>query len=268
MKQYENETGKRAIWHGNITEGFKKWKSGEKIYFDKKERISILIDEETKNEWINFTKENDVASISKLIRESVAFYMDFKLKLPQFEDFSNISHNLKEPLTTIKGFSELLMEDYKHELSWDVLSKVRDIFDKSVDLEERINNLDIKRISRKDQYDILIVDDDAYTIKLLTDIFEAKGYICEKASTGKDAFELLEKSKPKLILLDIILPDINGYEICKKLKTRKELVKVPIYYITAVSPNEVKKNMKETGADGYFLKPFKLTDFEVLDTLL
>ncbi|MFX1277088.1 MAG: response regulator [Promethearchaeota archaeon] len=268
MEKYEKETGKKAIWHGNITEGFKKWKKGEKVYVDKRERISILIDEKDKNEWQDFARENNIITLSKLIRESVNFYMDFKKKLPQFENLSNITFNLKEPLTTIKGFSELLMQDYKHELSWDVLLKIRSIFEKSVDLEERINSMDFKQLYRKDQYDILIVDDDEYTIQLLTDILETKGYKCEKATTGKEALELLEKTTPKIILLDIILPDISGYEICKVIKTRKELIKTPVYYITAVSPNEVKNKISDTGADGFFLKPFKLTDFNVLENYL
>jgi len=54
MEQYENETGKFAIWRGRITEGFRKWQKGEKIYEKNKERIMILVSEEIKSNWQNF----------------------------------------------------------------------------------------------------------------------------------------------------------------------------------------------------------------------
>ncbi|MFX1340230.1 MAG: response regulator, partial [Promethearchaeota archaeon] len=76
--------------------------------------------------------------------------------------------------------------------------------------------------------------------------------------------EELKRYKPKLILLDIILPDIYGYEICKKIKTDNKFKSIPVYYITAVPEADVQKNMEETGADGFFLKPFKFNKFESL----
>ena len=69
---------------------------------------------------------------------------------------------------------------------------------------------------------------------------------------------------PKLILLDILLPDIDGYEICKKIKSNDQLKEVPVYYITAVPHSEVVDKMKETGANGFFLKPFDFSKFEIL----
>ena len=134
--------------------------------------------------------------------------------------------------------------------------------------QERINKLDIKRIHRKTEYDILIVDDDGYTIKLLTDIFETKGYKCEKASSGKEALELLENSMPKLILLDIILPDINGYEILKRIRVDKKLRDIPVFFLTAIAGSDVQKNLEETKADGYILKPFNFSDFEIIFDIL
>ena len=65
-----------------------------------------------------------------------------------------------------------------------------------------------------------------------------------------------------LILLDIILPDISGYEICKRIKSDEKFKSIPLYYLTAIPGTEVEKNIEETGADGYILKPFDLSDFE------
>ncbi len=264
MKTYEKETGKRAIWRGNVTESFKKWKRGEKIYLDDNERIVILIKEKIKNEWLEFAAKNNISTISKLIRDSVKFYMNFKSRDFDFENISSILHHLKEPLTSMKGFSEMLIEDYKHELSWEILLKIKSIFDQSLILEKRIDNLAFNDIETKKQIDILIVDDDAFTIKLLTDFFTKRGYMCMDALRGEIALDLLEKNIPKLILLDILLPDINGYEICRKIKTNERLKNIPVFFITAVTPSEVEGKVEETGAEGYFLKPFSLTGFKSL----
>ena len=141
MGEYEKETKKKAIWRGNITQSFKKWQRGEKIYIDDKERICILASEEIKNKWRHFAAKNKISTLSKLIRESVEFYMAFKSRKFDFNSISDIIHYLKEPLTAIKGFSEIITENHKHELNWDVLLKIRDILDESRVLEERIESL-------------------------------------------------------------------------------------------------------------------------------
>jgi len=264
MDKYEKETGKKAIWHGRITQSFKKWKKGEKIYIDDKERIAILVTDSIKTNWQEFAKKNNIQTISKLIRDSVEFYMNIKTKLIDFENISKITHYLKEPLTSIKGFSEILIEEYKQELSWDVLLKIRNIFDQSLILEERIQNLSLNKNEEENQCDVLIVDDDLLTIKLLRDYFERKGYKCKEAHDGKGTLKFLETNIPKLILLDIILPDISGYDICNTIKSENKLKNIKIYYITAVPPIEVKKKVKETGAEGFFLKPFKIGEFSKL----
>ncbi len=264
MKNYEKETGKKAIWRGVITESFKKWKRGEKIYLDDKERIVILVSESIKNEWQEFASKNNISTISKLIRDSVKFYMNFKAKGFDLDNISEITHHLKEPLTSMKGFAELLVEDYKQELSWDVLLKIKNIFDQSLILEERIENLSINKIADNNRCDIFIIDDDNYTIKLLTDFFQKRGYKCKEALRGFKALELLEEINPKLILLDIILPDISGYEVCKKIKSNNKLKNIPVYFITAVTSFQVQGKLVETSADGFFLKPFKLSEFDIL----
>jgi len=65
-------------------------------------------------------------------------------------------------------------------------------------------------------------------------------------------------------LLDIILPDINGYEICKKIKSNEKLRRVPLYYITAVPESEIYEKMSDSGANGFFLKPFDMAEFNNL----
>ena len=270
MIRYENETGKYAIWRGIITEGYKKWAKGEKVYNRDKERISLYVSEETKNEWQEFIKNSNYSTISKLIRESVKTFIEENpsresgLNKLNSQTISNISHALKEPLTSIKGYSQLLLENYKNVLNENILSTIRNIFDQSILLENKIIGFldDIQVESPK--YDILLIEDDLATIRLITSYFESKGYVCKGVVSGSKGIEELKNAEPKLILLDIILPDLSGYDICKTIKSDKEYKRIPVFFLTAIAGSEVEKNLEETGADGYILKPFNFSDFEVV----
>ena len=168
MEEYQEETDKYAIWRGSITEGFKKWLKGEKIYDRDKERISLYVSEETKKNWQNFKESHEYSTISALIRESVDYYIEQKsdlfgegLRRMDDKTISNISHSLKEPLTTIKGFSQLLLENYNKELNEEVLLTIKNIFDQSLLLENKIINI-LDNIAVEElhpQYDILLIED-------------------------------------------------------------------------------------------------------------
>lgn len=264
MEDYEKETGKFAIWRGRITEGFKKWQKGEKIYEKDKERIMILVSDEVKSTWQNFVKKFEYTTVSKLIREAVNFFIKLKESSSTVRPLSQISHELKESLTIIKGYSHLLFEEYKEQLDWDILSKIKTIYDQSLILEDKIiDNLEQPKME-KTIYDILIIEDELLTINLLVDYFRMKNYTCKYVLTGEEALKEIKSNIPKLILLDILLPDIDGFEICRKIKSNENLKKVPVFYITAVPRSKVVEKMSETGADGYFLKPFDFSKFKIL----
>ena len=273
MEEYQEETDKYAIWRGSITEGFKKWLKGEKIYDRDKERISLYVSEETKKNWQDFKESHEYSTISALIRESVDYYIEQKsdlfgegLRRMDDKTISNISHALKEPLTTIKGFSQLLLENYNEELNEEVLFTIKNIFDQSLLLENKIINI-LDNIAVEElhpQYDILLIEDDLATIRLLTSYFKSKGYKCKGVVSGTKGIEQIRGGVPKLILLDIILPDISGYEICKMIKDHKVYKEIPVYLLTAIPGSEVEKKMGEIKADGYILKPFDFSDFEVV----
>lgn len=271
MKKYEDETGKYAIWQEKITEGFKKWLKGEKIYDRDKERISLYVAEDTKEKWQEFIRDHNYTTISKLIRDSVDHFIEQKTNIISSglhkmdeKTIANISHALKEPLTSIKGFSQLLLENYKDDLDEDVLSTIKNIFDQSMLLENKIINIldKIKVEEAQTQYDILLIEDDLATIRLLTSYFESKGFTCKGVVSGTKGIEELRTSTPKVILLDIILPDISGYEICDMIKKDKKFKEIPVYFLTAIPGSEVVKNIGN--ADGYILKPFDFSDFEVV----
>jgi CheY-like chemotaxis protein len=190
--------------------------------------------------------------------------MEYKANSRSLKSIEDISHELKEALTIIKGYSQILFEDYKDKLDWDITLKLKTIYDQSLILENKIiTNLE-KPNTEDLSYDILIVEDDLLTINLLMDFFGRKGYSCKCITTGSEALEELQNNTPKLVLLDILLPDISGYEICREFKSRKQRQNIPIFYITAVSGNEVREKLDETGADGYFLKPFDFRKFTIV----
>lgn len=270
MEKYEKTTGKYAIWRGIITEGFKKWQRGEKIYDRFKERIALYVSKETKEDWQNFVRNSKYTSISKLIRDAVNNFIDKKLEVIDYEnynknnqlrDLSDISYVLKEALTSIKGFSQLLIENYKEELSEEIILKIKEIFDKSVFLENKIYESLEYTPTSKSQYDILLIEDDISTIKLLTSFFERKGYSCKGVISGSKGLDELKRNIPKIILLDIILPDINGFEVCKIINSNKEYQNIPIFLLTAVSSSKVENFIKKTKVNGYVSKPFDFSDF-------
>ena len=273
MKQYEEDTTKYAIWRGAVTTGFINWLRGEKIYDREKERISLYVSDKTKEEWSDFIKTHKAKynTISKLIRESVNYFIKKKSSLVNDDlnkldnkTLTNISHALKEPLTSIKGFSQLLIENYKEEMEENVFNTIKNIFNQSLLLEKKIISILDNIETETTQYDILLIEDDLATIRLLTSYFESKGFTCKGVVSGSKGLDEIKNNPPKLVLLDIILPDYSGYNICKQIKSNKDLRNIAVYLLTAIPGSEVKKNLEESNADGYILKPFDFSDFEVI----
>lgn len=220
--------------------------------------------EDTKNKWENFVDEYEFTTISMLIRKAVNFYIDSEPLISLINNFSKITHDLKEPLTSIKGFSQLILEHESDKLDTNILLRIKEIYDQSLFLERKINNIINEFEPVNHTYDVLIIDDDSPTIMVLTDFFDINGFSSFGVTTGTKGLDELSRTTPKLIILDIVLPDINGYEICKKIKQDDKLKHIPIYYITAIPESEANKKIKETGADGLFCKPFSFSDLNIL----
>ena len=258
MKTYEKETGKRALWRGTLTEGFKGWKKGDEVSEKEKERITTLVSPETKKKWQNYTERKNISTISKLIRNAVEFYLEAEPKLSYLENISGLAKDLKTPLTPIKGFSQLIIENYAENLDTEILSKIKEIYSQSQQLENKINEIlsVLEPEKSNEEFEILIIDNDISTITVLKSFFELNGYSSKGVTTGKKGLEELDRTTPKLILLSIILPDIKGNEVFKKIKSYKDFKEVPIFFITIMSEAEANKITSDTNATGYFLKPF------------
>jgi PAS domain S-box-containing protein len=105
---------------------------------------------------------------------------------------------------------------------------------------------------------ILIVDDNARNIHLLRDILCSEGGFAIAATTGgEEAIELARRNRPDLILLDVKMPQMNGYDVCEALKSRPETAAIPVVFLTArkTDPEDVAKGFAVGGAD-YLTKPF------------
>ena len=112
---------------------------------------------------------------------------------------------------------------------------------------------------------ILIVDDEQDIVESLKFVLEGCNYSCYCAYNGEDVLNLAREIMPDLIILDVMMPRINGYKISRLLKFDKKYQNIPILMITARSQEEDKLIGEETGANEYITKPFDLD--EVLKTV-
>ncbi|GAB4375830.1 MAG: diguanylate cyclase [Elainellaceae cyanobacterium] len=109
---------------------------------------------------------------------------------------------------------------------------------------------------------ILIVDDNPDNLRLLAKILESQGYTVRKSLNGRMALQAVNRDPPDLILLDITMPEINGYEVCQQLKTSEPTASIPIIFISALDCVHDKVRAFEIGGQDYIVKPFQ--ELEVL----
>lgn len=103
---------------------------------------------------------------------------------------------------------------------------------------------------------ILVVDDEPHVRILLKSRLEANGYAVVTAYGGTQALEKVKEEKPDLILLDIVMPDLNGYEVAQKLKADPETAAIPIIIFTASNVRELEDKCRALGVDYIIMKPF------------
>ncbi len=105
---------------------------------------------------------------------------------------------------------------------------------------------------------VLLVDDDEDFIETVKFYLIHSGYLVSVAKNGEEAFDKLKIGKPDIILLDVMMPGIQGTEVCKKLKADSDLSSIPIMMVTAKGQREDIENAIKAGANGYIPKPFSL----------
>ena len=102
---------------------------------------------------------------------------------------------------------------------------------------------------------ILIVDDTPHNVKLLADLLAVKGYAVLTASSGAQALEKVETEAPDLVLLDVVMPAMSGYEVCRKIRGNPATAVLPVVMVTALDPAQERVKGIEAGADDFLSKP-------------
>ena len=111
--------------------------------------------------------------------------------------------------------------------------------------------------------DIMIVDDQPANLKLLEDMLGPLGYAVRSFPRGRLALAAVHQRAPDLILLDITMPEMTGFEVCRQLKSSPELYKIPVIFLSALSDAEDKVNAFRCGGADYITKPFQLEEVQV-----
>jgi DNA-binding response OmpR family regulator len=110
------------------------------------------------------------------------------------------------------------------------------------------------------QKKILVVDDEADLVETLRFPLEMEGFNVLVSYNGEDALNQARKENPDLILLDLMLPKLDGYKVCRLLKFDERYKHIPIVMLTAKTQEKDKLLGKETGADEYITKPFDIDE--------
>ena len=213
------------------------------------------------------------------------------------EEYSELRHNLRTPLNAIIGYSEILIEDLEDDLPDQALSDLQTIIDLSREIEKAIESFvdyirgeasssgsnettnsssqlesaealfkslgDIDYSIELDESvtnsDILIVDDNKTNCEVLERRLSLQGLNCRTALDGETALSEVKKKTPDLILLDVILPDINGLELLKTFRQQFSIDDLPIIMVSAFNDVDGIAKCIQLGAQDYLPKPLNGT---------
>lgn len=203
---------------------------------------------------------------------------------------ATLRHDLRTPLNAVKGYSELILEEARDNGREDLLADIGKIVaaaeqllgqvDRLIGLTEEITSPDPSRSAGPPQRDlvgeimrsippvvskpksnllsgrILVVDDTDANRDLLSRRLRRQGHAVDTADGGRSALELMAKSEFDLILLDLMMPDVNGLQILTWLKANPTLQHIPVIMISALDEIDSTVRCIEAGAEDYIAKPF------------
>jgi adenylate cyclase len=105
------------------------------------------------------------------------------------------------------------------------------------------------------QQRILVVDDTPQNVKLLADLLTAKGYAVSTAANGEQALASIAAAAPDIVLLDVMMPGLSGYEVCRKIRDNPATALLPVVMVTSLDPHHERVKGLEAGADDFLSKP-------------
>ena len=195
-------------------------------------------------------------------------------------NIKNLNEDIKVIVLTGLASFDHAVQTLKHEGAFDFLSKPlknKDQLIISIEqaLEKRRLNREKKAFGRRignyqpAEKRILIVDDDPQIQKLLATMLSAHQYETEGASDGFEAGRKVVEFKPDLIILDLKMPGMDGFEVCRRIKENSSISQIKILAITGYDTPENRDRIMEAGADGYMAKPLQRdTVLQHIETLL
>ena len=222
-------------------------------------------------------KEEELRSIKEEMESVEREPLEGELEIFKYELMGMISHAIRTPLTVVKESLSLMLDEIPGKLNPkqkellstgkkntdELIQSIEEIFQKSWNelVESARNNFPSEPIPRKERLApkkrILVVEDQAVIVGMLKMRLEANNYEVITAGDGQEGLEKAHKENPNLIILDIMLPKMNGYKVCQLLKADPKYSKIPIIISSGRTPQEVGKMGKEVGVDAYISKPFE-----------
>ena len=107
---------------------------------------------------------------------------------------------------------------------------------------------------------VLVVEDEANIMLSLVFVLEREGYEVRSATTGRDGLAEMRRQPPDLVILDLMLPDVSGYEVCQQARRDPALAETPILVLTARAQEAERQKGLDVGATEYVTKPFRVAD--------
>ena len=102
---------------------------------------------------------------------------------------------------------------------------------------------------------VMVVDDTPHNVKLLADLLGVKGYAVSTAATGEEALAKMATERPDLVLLDVMMPGLSGYEVCARIRANADTALLPVVLVTSLDPQQERVKGIEVGADDFLSKP-------------
>ncbi|MEA3493746.1 MAG: response regulator [Candidatus Margulisiibacteriota bacterium] len=107
---------------------------------------------------------------------------------------------------------------------------------------------------------VLIIEDYPETLIMLTEIVKGAGYAVKTSETGEEALKIIGRSPMDAVLLDIMLPRIDGFEVCRRIKGDPKTKNIPVIAVTAFDVPDIEAKCLQAGADEVVMKPFEIED--------